>query len=267
MLGRREFISWLGSFIAGRDDLADDPLRESTATNVIFVAGQSNAVGWNETAATVPSLLQRPSGAMIWTGRAWQYLVNGTNNGKLSSNGSKWGCEAEFARLWALERNERLFIVKHAVGGTALADYWSPGTGTGYIAMTRYATTAKSALTGKGYTVNCIGLLWMQGESDAVNQAQANAYCANLSNFFARVRSDWGSASMPIVVGRIADQAELTYRTVVRAAQAEVVAGDGHAALVDTDAYGNDGLHYSTNGIVDMGADMYAAWKTLARPA
>jgi len=265
MLGRREFISWLGSFIAGRDDLAADPTPESTAANVILVAGQSNAVGWNETAATVPSLLQGRSGAMIWTGRAWQYLVNGTNNGKLSSNGSKWGCEAEFARLWALERNERLFIVKHAIGGTALADYWAPGAGTGYVAMISYATTAKSALAAKGYTVNCIGLLWMQGESDGVSQTQANAYYANLSTFFARVRSDWGSASMPIVVGRIADQAELTYRTVVRTAQAEVVAGDGHAALIDTDAYGNDGLHYSTNGIVNMGADMYAAWKTLTR--
>src|SRR5262249_13386768 len=70
MLGRREFISWLGSFIAGRDDLAADPTPESTAANVILVAGQSNAVGWNETAATVPSLLQGRSGAMIWTGRA-----------------------------------------------------------------------------------------------------------------------------------------------------------------------------------------------------
>ena len=81
---------------------------------------------------------------------------------------------------------------------------------------------------------------------------QASAYYANLSNFFARA-PDWGPDSMPIVVGRIADQAELTYRTVVRTAQAGVVAGDGQAALIDTDAYGNDGLLYSTNGIVNMG--------------
>jgi hypothetical protein len=264
MFGRRELISWLGTLIVCRDDLVDDQMPGSAVANVVFVAGQSNAVGWNETAATVTSPLRERSGAKIWTGRAWKYLVNGTNNGKLSSNGSKWGCEAEFARLWARERSQRLFIVKHAVGGTALADYWAPGTGTGYTAMASNATAAKLALTGSGYTVNCIGLLWMQGESDSVNQAQANAYQTNLTNFFARVRSDWGTENMPIVVGRIANQEEFA---TVRAAQAKAVASDAHAALIDTDSYEkNDGLHYATSGIVRMGADMYAAWKTLACP-
>src|SRR5262245_56254334 len=148
MLGRRAFISWLGSFVVCRDD---DLVPGSTVANVIFVAGQSNAVGWNESMSTVTPSLQERSGAKIWTGRGWKDLVNGANNGRLSSNGTKWGCEAEFARLWALERSQRLFIVKHAVGGTALTDYWAPGTGTGYNAMTSYATTAKFALTKRGY--------------------------------------------------------------------------------------------------------------------
>jgi hypothetical protein len=52
----------------------------------------------------------------------------------------------------------------------------------------------------------------------------------------------------------------------VRAAQAKVVAEDAHAALVDTDSYPSDGLHYTTRGIVKMGADMYEAWKILACP-
>ena len=68
---------------------------------------------------------------------------------------------------------------------------------------------------------------------------------------------------MPIVVGRISNHDALTYRTTVRDAQAKAVAGDAHAALVDTDDYGND-FHYTANAIVRMGVDMYAAWKTLA---
>jgi hypothetical protein len=156
--------------------------------------------------------------------------------------------------------------VVHAVGGTALADYWARGTGAGYVNMTRYATASKLELTGRGYTLYCIGLLWMQGENDSESEWQANVYQTNLTNFFAGVRSDWGSANMPIVVGRIANQDQLTYRATVRAAQAMAVAGDAHAGLVDTDAYGNDGLHYTTKGIVRMGADMYAAWKIMACP-
>src|SRR5262245_13435413 len=115
MFGRRELIYWFGSFVVCPDHL----MPGSTVANVVFVAGQSNAVGWNENAATVTSSLQERSGAKVWTGRAWKELVNGTNNGRLSSNGTKWGCEAEFARLWARERSQPLFIVKHAVGGTA----------------------------------------------------------------------------------------------------------------------------------------------------
>jgi hypothetical protein len=104
----------------------------------------------------------------------------------------------------------------------------------------------------------------MQGESDSDNQAQANAYQTNLTNFFVRVRSDWGTANMSIVVGRIANQEAFA---TVRAAQANAVASDAHAVLIDTDSYEkNDGLHYNTSGIVRMGADMYAAWKTLACP-
>ena len=259
MVGRREFICWLSTAVVSPEDL----VRGTTVAHVIFVAGQSNAVGWNETADTVPSSLLGRSGARIWSGSAWEDLINGTNNGNLSSNGKKWGCEAEFARRWALESTQPLFIVKHAVGGTALADYWARGAGTGYTAMTSHATAAKLALTRMGNTVNCIGLLWMQGESDTWSEARANAYETNLTNFFAGVRSDWGSANMPIVVGRIANQDQSTNWATVRAAQAKTVAGDAHAALIDTDDYENDGLHYTTNAIVRMGAEMYAAWKTL----
>jgi hypothetical protein len=262
MLGRREFVSGFVTLVACRDDLRGDP--GAHEADVLFVSGQSNAIGWNETAATVPPSLREPSGAKIWTGFAWEDLVNGRNNGKLSSNGSKWGCETEFARLWAQQRKRRLFIIKHAVGGTGLADYWARGTGTGYTAMTGYASAAKRDLAQSGTTVNCIGLLWMQGETDTASEAQANDYQRNLTNFFAGVRSDWGSANMPIVVGRIANQELLIFRDIVRTAQTKAVAADAHAALVDTDEYGNDGLHYTTSAIVRMGADMYAAWNTLA---
>jgi hypothetical protein len=58
IFGRREPISWLGSLIVCRDDLVDDQMPGSSAANVVFVAGQSNAVGWNETAPTVTSPLR-----------------------------------------------------------------------------------------------------------------------------------------------------------------------------------------------------------------
>ena len=123
MLGRREVIYWLGALLACPERFGG---RHDAWVDGSNIAGQSNAVGWSETAATVTSSLRGRSGAKNWTGRAWEYLINGTNNGTLSSNESTWGCEAEFARPWALERSQRLFIVKHAVGGTALADYWAP---------------------------------------------------------------------------------------------------------------------------------------------
>jgi len=227
--------------------------------HVALVAGQSNAVGWDTTAAEVPENLLSAPGQYVWTGSAFAPLQNGVNNGALSSNGEKWGPEAEFGRQWRRARpSTSLWIIKHATGGSALADAWASG-GADRVIFDAEVAQGLASLNGLGLTPNVVALLWMQGESDSQDITQANAYEANLTAWLSHVRTVSDAPLMAALIGRIANQSAWTYRTTVRAAQSAVVAADSRSALIDTDGYGNDGVHYDIAGNIALGADMHSA--------
>lgn len=235
----------------------------TNVAHMIICAGQSNAVGWNMNLAGVPANLQSAPRQYIWTGVTFQALVNGSNNGSYSSNGAKWGPEAEFGRLWTAARpSQALWIVKHAVGSTALATDWASG-GTQRNSLNTAVSDAKGMLTGLGLTPKVAACLWMQGESDSLTQAHADAYETNLTAWISHVRTTYGDASTAVLIGKI-KYPDGTYRATVRSAQVAVSAATSRAPLIDTDAYSmSDSAHYDVSGNVQLGADMYAAYSAL----
>lgn len=46
-------------------------------------------------------------------------------------------------------------------------------------------------------------MLWMQGESDAKKQADAEAYQKKLEQFIALMRKETGKTDLPVVIGRL----------------------------------------------------------------
>ena len=108
-----------------------DPVDDTSTSEpalVYLLAGQSNMVGLGQVTALPPSQRQTQDDVQIyWSGReGWQAL-------QPSSAGSNtWvtyiGPEVSFGRAMKDAQPEReVYLIKHADGGTALADWWQPG--------------------------------------------------------------------------------------------------------------------------------------------
>lgn len=225
-------------------------------SRVFLVAGQSNAAG--QWAGAIPSQLQTAdAGIKIWTGAAWNTLVNGTNNQTLAAPAvGYWGPEAQFCYLCRQAfPTDTVYILKHAVGSTEIA-YYLPG-GTGYNAVTAALPTALAALT----TPNIEGLLWYQGEQDATTQVLADAYQAKLEQLATTVKTTWkGNEATRFFIAQVWPQDTRPYLSTVRAAQAAFCAADPATRLLnDTTSYVYfDGVHLNGAGQVSCGQDMFA---------
>lgn len=232
----------------------------ATPTELVVVAGQSNALGFRLSGRDLPPGAYQPDERVrIWTGRGFETMTPGVNTGS-PNNPQCWGPEVGYARAWlAAHRIGTLHIVKHARGSTALAPNagrdWSPESGE-LFAQTAAAVQAGRRALPSPAAVGAI--LWMQGEQDAAAEATARAYGRNLSRALPRMRAEWADPTTPVLFGRIG--LNWPYAGLVRTAQAQVDAADPLAASVETSDYPllPDGLHYAAAGQLRLGADLYA---------
>lgn len=181
-----------------------------------------------------------------------------------------------------LRPDTRIALIKYSRGGTSLdvegaGEYgsWAPefeggeGEGMGINQYDHFLATVENALSatdidGDGVEDTLIpsGIIWMQGESDAVfTEEIALRYEANLTQMMNLIRDAFGSSRIPVVIGRISDSGDTddgvvwTFGEIVRTAQASFVDKDGTAALVtSTDNYSySDPWHYDSEGFMDLG--------------
>lgn len=234
---------------------------------IVVLAGQSNAVGkvdeddltdttLAEAFANVQMVQKVSVGTLsdppTWTvddgPAAVQPRADATQN---------MGPELSMAR--ALDAAASRFnIVKFALTGSSLADNWMPAASwptSGDNLFTQfmaYLAAAESTLNGR-----IAALVWVQGESDGLDLADANAYEANLTTFFAAVRAVY--PGLPIVISRQSDDATVTYKATIRTAQAAFVAANPtNSYLVDTDDMTLvDAYHFSADSLDTLG-DRYA---------
>ncbi|WP_193211401.1 LamG-like jellyroll fold domain-containing protein [Luteolibacter marinus] len=238
---------------------------------VVLLGGQSNADG----RAAVSGLPTSPVNLQLTQADVdfFHKVEGGTATlGSLQpglSESSQFGPEITLGRkladLWAHENNTRMAIIKYANGGTNLAVQWKGGgdattTGDGaeYVTFQQTVTAGLAALASAhpGAVIDLQGMVWMQGESDAV-AAYAGSYQANLTTFIADVRATYGSG-LPFVIARLSSgQTNLnaTYLGQVRAAQDAVAAADPRTSILDTDGFGlgGDNLHFDASGQQSMG--------------
>jgi hypothetical protein len=80
-------------------------------------------------------------------------------------------------------------IFKYTKGATGLARDWKlPGGGGIYDCMIFDLKQAIAILRDQGHTVKVRGLIWIQGESDAVNEEAAKNYYHNLKQLIDDLR-------------------------------------------------------------------------------
>lgn len=227
-----------------------DPVPVSyTKPLLVFLAGQSNAVGVNtNTLASIgrSELLDVIPDAYSWQTSSFSPLQSGTTN-----LGNFMGCEIELGYQFPIETEQPLYICKYAVSGTPIFEGdggdWNVDSEGEYfdnlVTKALLAIANMDTLFGAG-NWDYGPLIWMQGESDATPAERVAAYKQNTFNFFIAfrtaigqqikiinpwVRSAWGGGSI-LALQMELDQ-ELSY-----------VKG------FDTDDCENDGTHYSCAG-------------------
>ncbi|MBI5549126.1 MAG: hypothetical protein HY901_35015 [Deltaproteobacteria bacterium] len=237
-------------------DVGAEPGADAGTVHVYLLAGQSNMLGHGLSTELSAPFDSPQDDVLLWHDDTlgWNSLQVGS--GKFVDG---FGPELSFGRAMADARPaERIVLIKHAVGNTNLAYDWKPDTGPQYQAFSSKVAAALRALAERNLTYKIDGFVWMQGESDTFNLADAQAHEANLQAFVARVRSDFDAPALPFVLGRIRKDlpnSSFPHTTVVRDAQAAVARLDSKVRMVDTDDLppNADATHYSSQGLIMLG--------------
>jgi len=254
------FLTQLQSYLGGLSGI-------KTAL-VSVLAGQSNMVGngavantpFPYTPANYPNLQ-----SLIWNGNTFSPLSSGNNNQGLDAKSI--GPEVSFGAAATAFTGQPTYIVKYAVGATSLATNWNPsGPGAQWTGLTNAVNAALPAiaLTGQIAVVN--DFIWDQGETDAQNQTNANAYQSNLTAFAAALKSTLFasytlSPNYLFVIAGLPNQsiATVPYQATVRAAQKAVGAAAGNRYVDTTNlALNADNLHFTAASEMALG-NTYAA--------
>lgn len=215
--------------------VAPAPAPVVEALPVYLFLGQSNMVGGQGEQALLPPRLLPALSDQVFTD-TWKQMQVG-NYQPLG-----FGPELSFAA-----RKPGVGIVKFAVNGTSLATDWLPNLLSQAISHAQAAAASQP--------VRFAGAFWMQGESDASSADQADAYAANLRTLVARLRTELNAPKMTFTVCRInpPTNAPWLFRDTVRTAQEDP--GIDNYQMMDCDGLplGPDKLHFTTQGIVQMG--------------
>ncbi|MCA9062798.1 MAG: SMP-30/gluconolactonase/LRE family protein [Planctomycetaceae bacterium] len=268
--------------------------------DLYYLGGQSNMEGFGSNRELSESERQEVEGAWIYqptpvpdqqpaTGVGkWAPVEPGHGTG-FSSDGQtnrlsdRFGVELSFARAMRQRRpDRRIAIIKYARNGSSIDaraagnwGCWEPDftAATGlHREINQYdqflaavdAALAAGDIDGDGTPDRLIprGIVWMQGESDAVHGDEiASGYAANLKRLMDLIRAAFRTDDLPVVIGRISDSRRGTDNPVwksgdiVRSQQMEFASADRAArVVVDTDLYSySDPYHYDSAGYLDLG--------------
>lgn len=218
-----------------------------------IIGGQSNKEVEGVLKSNAPAEFTSPSYASYYS------LANATNaiyvhyldtNINVQS-ATEYGTEQRFARELYSQSGKPVIITKYAVGGTDIA-YWTAPSGAGYGTLSARIASANNNIAGFGFRFDEVVMCIQQGESDAANEAKADAYEANLQVALDGWRAVPGLGnSMTIIMVQIPVNATtLAYRSTVRQATLNVVAANANTYSINSDALGlSDGLHWNDSAV------------------
>lgn len=202
-----------------------------------------------------------------------------SSDGKTNKYSNRFGPELSFAKkLQELFPNEKIAIIKYSRAGTSIdsmaADKfgcWEPDYRgkTGINQYDHFLSTLRNAFSkkdidgdGKDDKLIVSGIIWMQGESDAVfSEEIANRYFSNLKRLMDLIRASLLSDDLPVVLGKISDSGNnqkgkvWTHGELVQYAQEKYALTDANSAIVrNTLNYKySDPWHYTSEGYMDLG--------------
>ena len=269
---------------------------------LFYLGGQSNMDGYGYVQELPDHLNRTLADIWIFHGNTaadgatdgglgmWQKLKPGhgagfSSDGVTNNYSKRFGPELSFAKhIQELLPGENIAIIKYSRGGTSI-DSLASGYAGGWEADFRsknginqydhFLTTLNNAFAtsdinkdGKKDILLPSGIVWMQGESDAVvDEALAARYYFNLKRLMDLMRAALRTDDLPVVIGKISDSWNndsgkiWKYGDLVQHAQEKYVSRDQKAAIVRSTRYYeySDPWHYDSAGYIDLGKKMAEA--------
>ena len=247
------------------------PISGAEAKAKVFIlSGQSNMSGGGEVAEGFQFEAAVGDKVRIWDasdgwgkrGNPGQWVsLNQLQAMKTEVRVYRIGPEFGFARaIGELYPADEIHLIKVSKGGTGI-DWWLPdanGKENGHASLLKNLKTALERINGE-YEI--MGMLWMQGESDAKKQEDAEAYQKKLEQFIALMRKETGKPDLPFVIGRISSRVlespkfQLPHAKVVQSAQEAVAKNVKNAHVIDTDdlSQRDDLVHFDQEGQMGLG--------------
>lgn len=261
--------------------------------DVYLIGGQSNATGQGYLRNMDDSMRIDTTVLMFHSGKphlnsgkeafVWQPLS------QASESPDRFGLELGFgSKIRRMYPNRKIALIKHAHSATDLYNQWNPGKnskdvvhwGIQFKVFVQTVDSGLNELHRMGYKPVIRGMLWQQGENDAVSKDSASIkYAQNLIHFIERVRKQFNAPKMPFVYGYVLPPPNAGIdRDLVRKAEHDIDQNSKtplavkRAIVVQTDdlsqraddknsPYPQDHIHFGTNGTWTLGVRMAAtAW-------
>lgn len=251
--------------------------------DLILVAGQSNAVGYDAKPSQLPPD-EKDRDVLFWwrcgdpppdehdsMGRRWgplqpQPLGNpkqpkqGRQYGNFAQSEGGFGPEIGLARTLVKQQSCKLAIVKAAFSGTGLRTDWNsadPGdAGACYRALVSEAKAAIAAGKERGLTFRLRALVWVQGESDS-NATDAPNYERNMTELLAALRRDLEAPELRALLAintQFGGGKNAFVPKVIEAQKAVAAKDPKRTVYVDTDGVSlANGAHWDTAGTLEVG--------------
>jgi len=239
--------------------------RARETRDLILVAGQSNAVGYDAKPSDLPADPVDKDVLFWWragdpppdehdstSGGKWTHLQpqprgnpkppqENRQYGNFAQPEGGFGPEIGLARALHAVEGKRLALVKVAFSDTAMAQDWNPADpgdgGACYRALVAETKTAIAAAKARDITLRLRALAWVQGESDA-NAVAAPLYEHALGDMIAALRKDLDAPQMIalLAVNTHFGGAENVFMPKIVEAQKALANKIPHCAYVDTAA-------------------------------
>lgn len=260
MIGSR--IGSTGHFIGSSVGSSSDDEGSGALRKLVIIAGQSNAIGQGLIGdLTDPSYLSPYSNVIYMANMgtsadppAVDVYSAGALDDKVYQGQDKLGIELSLGRDLDHTIPNGWAIAKFAYSSTSLNANWDPN-GTWPTAQPNIFTQFCSYIVAAEAATNSelAAIIWIQGENDAGNLAQANDYDDNLLEFVDLLRVEVGT--VPFIYGRLHTNANYAFNAELRVSQANCNGARTDLIMVDQDvvAIGVDLVHYDADELIDLG--------------
>jgi len=239
--------------------------------DIFIIAGQSNAVGCTnvDTLDKKHRFYYAPHVYLYEEGNFAYYYTNRIIKGITCNMGCydmQMGIEYGISYRINGKTNKTIGLIRYAYGGTTLFHHWKPDYkkvpdniedyGSCYFNFCKTMENGLKAYRNAGFNPIIRGMVWMQGETDAVIEERAIAYKNNLEHIFSCFRKELNIPDLKIIVGEIATRSPLSpFSDIVRESQKQVCEKDKNCVFLSTKniKIGHDSYHFDGNEDFKLG--------------